>query len=211
MLCSPPATGGSDHDRVRGLAGDDELSSRFNNTLLSGGLGGDLFLTELDLGGATVLARQKSGDGRDDMTATIDLDCPVARRARLVLDGGDGNDRILAKATVASGDTADAVISASGGDGRDRIETTARLEDLTVRGNARNLIDAGEGDDRVTSRARGQLRRRGADLRQQRRRRAGNDRLRAFANVGSNTGGFALNDVSGGGDEEITSNLRASR
>ena len=60
------ATGnwGLRYDRVRGLAGDDKLSSRFNNTLLSGGLGGDLLLTELDLGGATVLARQKVGDGR---------------------------------------------------------------------------------------------------------------------------------------------------
>ena len=122
----------SEGERVRGLAGDDQLASFLNLTVLLGGTGDDRLVHDLrpsatGLQAFVISAEQSGGNGNDWLT---------------LLAGGELQDVVNVKLTV----------TADGGDGDDRIRADVAAPVTTTNGAAeiRATVDGGDGDDWIT-------------------------------------------------------------
>lgn len=135
-----------------GLAGDDQLTSNYNNTWLIGRDGSDLLTTDVRfiLGQvATGSAKQSGGSGDDSLSAYLSVS---AGSANIDQDGGTGNDKISAYAYDSSGlsllGMVDSNIHISGGAGDDDIYITNNIVTSTG-GTVRNVISGGTGNDTI--------------------------------------------------------------
>lgn len=187
-------------DRLFGLGGPDTLTSSFNHTVLSGGLGEDQLTTIVSVGGpnatsARAVAHQQGGGGDDRLSANSTATTKEGARpgaavsAANVLGGGDGDDMITASSVADGYPWGDASNAVYGGAGSDVIDVFARG---SLHGD--NYAQGGHGDDAITGRAEGV--RTSNDLRGG----DGDDEIEATAN----SKGVSRNSLSGGnGDDDL--------
>ncbi len=190
-----------DGEILRGLAGDDRLSSAFNRTTLIGDAGDDIIVTDLFSEADETVAAQYGNDGNDILSAIVQAG---GSRIELLQDGGDGDDQITGRAVLGTYDFFQGKSisnSASGGAGNDTIQLSAILN--VDSGAARNEASGGSGDDRIFAYASTNFygtqsiafnRIDGGD---------GNDQITASASGSSNFGDIVTNELTGGAGDDI--------
>jgi Ca2+-binding RTX toxin-like protein len=150
---------GAEGDIVRGLAGDDSLTSAFNRTALLGARGDDVLVTDTRAVGEGVhaLAIQLGGEDDDWHRASLGVSGSEAN-GELLLDLGSGHDVVDANVYTDfsyGGDDDDNVrsIQIYGRGGDDVISAVADAQGVYQSSLAINAVDGGKGDDRITVRA----------------------------------------------------------
>jgi Ca2+-binding RTX toxin-like protein len=138
----------SDGEVLRGLGGNDRLTSVHNHTTLFGDAGDDVLITRLSSDQAYARAVQSGGEGNDVLLAAVRAEIS----AEIVQEGGDGDDEIVATAVVYPFEENTAATTRTfGGGGHDRINVTAVLGGMT--GTAMNVSSGGDGNDYIVAHA----------------------------------------------------------
>jgi Ca2+-binding RTX toxin-like protein len=198
---------------VFGLGGDDQLTSSFDQTILSGGMGGDTLTTSysIDSTGEPVhaLAAQFGNAGDDTLRTDLMVAGSTAPFGTLLnidvlLDAGSGNDIINARVATGLnfGDTSlrNLIYAGAGDDAVEAVaDTTGSIDNST----ATNIVHAGRGNDHVSAVATTDPTGLVSSAFNVLTGGYGNDELEAKAVVESNTPDTAANFLSGGNGNDI--------